>query len=209
MESRIAAVLGRLEERSKREQQELTELNMKGARFVREAAGSFMLDVGPDVGRLLGCLARSMGARQVVEIGGSVGYSTLWLAEAMHDTGGRVTTFEIDADKVRQMRQNLSEAGLLEYVEILHEDASQRLPFMAGPFDLVLIDHWKDIYVRDFDLVWPKVRKGGLVVADNILAPAATLEQMRAYVAHVQSRPGARSVTLSVGQGIELTQRLA
>jgi predicted O-methyltransferase YrrM len=208
MDSRISAVLARLEERSKREQQELAELNSKGARFVREAAGRFMLDVGVDVGRLLNTLVRSLGARQVVEIGGSIGYSTLWLAEAARSTGGRVTSFEIDTEKVKQMRQNLSDAGLLEHVEIIAEDASLHLPKLKGPFDLVLVDHWKDIYIRDFDLAWPQVRRGGMVVADNILIPEATREQMRAYVAHVQNAPGARSFTLPVGQGIEITQRI-
>lgn len=208
MEPRVAAALERLEQRSKQEQRELSELNTKGAQFVREAAGRFMLDVGVDVGRLLNVLVRALGARRVVEIGGSVGYSTLWLAEAAKATGGRVVSFEIDAHKVEQMRQNLSDAGLLEQVEIIGEDASLHLPSLEGPFDLVLIDHWKDIYIRDFDLAWPKVRRGGIVVADNILAPAATSAQMQAYVAHVRAVPGARSSTLPLGQGIELTQRI-
>ncbi|MDI3291364.1 class I SAM-dependent methyltransferase [Polyangium sp. 15x6] len=208
MEPRVAAVLERLEQRSKQEQSELSELNTKGARFVREAAGRFMLDVGADVGRLLNSLVRALGARRVVEIGGSVGYSTVWLAEAAQATGGRVVSFEIDAHKVEEMRQNLSDARLLEHVQIIGEDASLHLASLEGPFDLVLIDHWKDIYIRDFDLAWPKVRRGGIVVADNILAPAATAAQLQAYVAHVRAAPGARSSTLPLGQGIELTQRI-
>ncbi|WP_437787719.1 O-methyltransferase [Sorangium sp. So ce1097] len=207
MDPRVAAVLARLEDRSIREQRELAELNDKGARFVREAASRFMLDVGVEVGKLLNLLARSLGARRVIEIGGSVGYSTLWFAEAVRSTGGRVVSFEIDPGKVALMRENLADAGLLEHVEIIDDDASKHLPSLEGPFDLVLIDHWKDLYIRDFDLAWPRVRRGGLVVADNILHPASTLEAMQAYVSHVRAAPGARSFTLSAGNGVEITAR--
>jgi predicted O-methyltransferase YrrM len=71
----------------------------------------------------------------------------------------------------------------------------------------VLIDHWKALYVREFDLVWPKLRRGGVVVADNILAPEATLAEMRAYVAHVREVSDGCSFTLPLGQGIEMTYR--
>lgn len=201
------ATLTRLEARSAAEHEELAALNRRGAGFVRQAAPHLMLDVGPDVGQLLNLLVRSGRARRIVEIGGSVGYSTIWLAEAARSTGGSVVSIEFDRGKSREQRDNLEAAQVLGQVHQRCGDAAQVLPGLPGPFDLVLIDHWKDVYVREFDLVWPKMRRGGLVVADNVLRPAATAEVMRAYISHVRAAPGSRSMTLDVGQGIELTCR--
>ena len=205
----VQQTLTRLEERSRREQPELDELNARGAAATRAAAPRLMLDVGPDVGRLLNLLARILGARHVVEVGGSSGYSTIWLAEAMAGSAGRVTSIEFDPRKAAEQRENLAAAGLLDHVDLVVEDASSAIPRLAEPVDLVLIDHWKDLYIRDFDLVWPKVRPGGLVVADNILTPEATRARMRAYVEHVRSVPAAVSYTVAVGDGIEITHRAA
>jgi len=90
---------------------------------------------------------------------------------------------------------------------VIHGSADAVVRELPGPFDIVLIDHWKDLYIREFDLVWPKVRPGGAVVADNILVPAATADRMRAYVEHVRNVPGACSLTLPLGDGVEVTTR--
>jgi predicted O-methyltransferase YrrM len=201
----VQQVLARLEERSRQEATELQALNDRGAEWTRAAASRLMLDVGPDVGRFLNILVRAASARMVVEVGGSVGYSTIWLAEAVADTGGQVVSIEPDPGKVAEMRDNLAAAGLLEHVRIERESAHLVIPELPGPFDIVLIDHWKDLYIREFDLAWPKLRAGGLIVADNILRPAATAAQMRSYVAHVRGVPQARSYTLPLGHGVELT----
>ncbi|MFI0408071.1 O-methyltransferase [Actinomadura sp. 3N508] len=200
-------VLARLEERSARERPELDTLNAQGARYTRAAAPRLMLDVGPDVGRLLNTLVRRGRARRVVEIGGSVGYSTIWLADAVADTGGSLVTIEADAGKVAELRRNVADAGFAGMVRIEHGDAAEIVPELPYPFDVVLIDHWKDLYIREFDLVWPRLAAGGVVVADNILEPEATAEQMRAYVEHVRKVPGACSHTLPLGAGVELTIR--
>jgi predicted O-methyltransferase YrrM len=200
-------VLARLEERSSREEPELQALNARGAKWTRAAAPHLMLDVGPDVGRFLNILVRTARAQMVVEVGGSVGYSTIWLAAAVADIGGQVVSIETDDGKVEELRKNLAEAGLLEHVRIESESAHLVLPELPGPFDMVLIDHWKDLYIREFDLAWPKLREGGLVVADNILKPAATADQMRSYVAHVRDVPDAHSYTLPLGDGLEVTSK--
>lgn len=202
-------VLARLEDRSDSERSELDALNALGAAHTRAAAPRLMLDVGPAVGRLLNTLVRVTQARRVVEIGGSVGYSTIWLAEAAAETGGEVVSIEKDSGKAKELTQNVGEAGLLEHVRVICESADGVLPGLPGPFDLVLIDHWKDRYVREFDLAWPKVRVGGVVVADNILLPRATAPQMEAYVQHVRGLPDARSHTIPLGDGVEITVRAA
>lgn len=209
MEQRIAEVLDKLDARSRTEQALLEELRKKGVDQVREAAGQLMLDVGRDTGMFLNLLARAQGARRIVEIGGSVGYSTIWMAEAVRaNGGGRVISLELDPEKIREQRLYLEAAGLFGEVEQICGDAARVLPELDGPFDMVLLDHWKDLYIREFDLVWPKVRTGGVVVADNVLIPAVVVEDMRAYTKHVRSLPDARSLTVPVGMGIELTCRV-
>ncbi|MFL6622403.1 MAG: O-methyltransferase [Sulfurifustaceae bacterium] len=207
MDARVKNVIDKLTQRSRSEQEELIALNALGARFVREAAPRLMLDVGPEVGQLLNMLTRALNAKVIVEVGGSVGYSTIWFAEAAQRTGGRVFSIEPNRDKQREQREHLSAAGLLDYVELVAGDAGEVLRDLPEPFDLVLIDHWKDLYIREFDLAWPRMRRGGLVIADNILRPAATLEAMRAYVQHVRNVAPELSLTVDIGNGIEITTR--
>ena len=207
MDDRVASVLGRLDERAHAEAEELDLLNAIGPERVRAAAGRLMLDVGPEVGTLLNVLVRATRARRVVEVGGSVGYSTIWLAEAVGGTGGIVISIEPDEGKLAEQRENLEAAGLADRVQQVAEPAEDVLPGLEGPFDLVLIDHWKALYVDAFDAAWPRVRPGGLVVADNVLRPEATRDEMQRYIAHVRALPDALSVTLDVGDGVELTCR--
>lgn len=179
-----------------------------GPRALREAAGRFVLPVGPDVGRLLNLLVRCLEAKRILEIGASVGYSTIWLAEAAGRTGGTVDSIECDVAKVAEQHHNLEAAGVMQHVRQLPHRSDVVLATLPGPYDLVLIDHWKQHYVRDFDLVWPKVRRGGLVIADNILSPPFTATEAAGYVHHVRHRADASSFTLPIGDGIEITQRL-
>jgi predicted O-methyltransferase YrrM len=203
----ITDVLTRLEQRSVSEQPEVNRLNGIGAAVTRAAAPGLMLDVGPQVGLLLNVLVRITNAQQVVEIGGSVGYSTIWIAEALSHTGGRVISIEPEPSKADQLSTNLTDAGLADYAEVIIDDARLVIPLLRGPFDVVLIDHWKDIYIREFDAAWPKLRSGGVIVADNILQPQATAGLMQAYVNHVRATPNTYSFTLNIGDGVELTWR--
>ncbi|MEU7158208.1 O-methyltransferase [Streptomyces chrestomyceticus] len=202
---RFAAVLAGLEERSLKEQRELEALRAQGGTALRDRAGSFMLDVGPDVGQLLNTLVRAMAARTVVEVGGSVGYSTLWLGEAVRATGGRLYSIEVDPAKQAEQRDNVTEAGLADVVELTALEAPALVPALPGPIDLVLLDHWKELYVRDFDACWPALRPGGLVLADNILVPKKNAQVIAAYRRHVGGVPDAQSQVLKIGDGVEFT----
>jgi predicted O-methyltransferase YrrM len=201
----VQRCLERLERRSAAEKQRLEELRSAGGTALRDEAPSLMLDVGPEVGRLLNMLARAGGARNLVEVGGSVGYSTIWLAEAAAATGGRVLSIEPDPGKHQQQRANLEEAGLLGHVELANETSDKVLPLLGPGIDLVLLDHWKELYARDFDTLWPKIRRGGLVVADNILVPVKNAAAIAGYLARVRETEGTITTTLNIGDGIEIT----
>jgi predicted O-methyltransferase YrrM len=203
----LELVLRKLEARSRAEQPEVEMLRAAGGRALRERAGSLMLDVGPDVGHLLNTLVRAMGARIVVEVGGSVGYSTLWLADAVRATGGRLYSIETDPGKQREQRENLEAAGLDVVVELSSRQAPELVPTLPGPLDLVLLDHWKELYVRDFDACWPAVRPGGIIAADNILVPRKNAALIADYRQHIAGLPNAQSQVLPIGDGLEITTK--
>lgn len=201
----VAWVLADLESRSRSEQDELERLRAAGGSALRERAGEFMLDVGPEVGLFLNSVARAMRAQVVVEVGGSVGYSTLWLADAVRDNGGRVYSIEVDPRKQRQQWAYLCAAGLHAVVEQTPLEVGDLLPCLPQPVDLVLLDHWKELYIRDFEFCWPALRPGGVVVADNILRPTKNLPVIAEYRRRISKVPDAQSQVLDLGDGLELT----
>jgi predicted O-methyltransferase YrrM len=169
---------------------------------------TLMLAVGPDSGQLLNTLIRATGARRVLEIGGSMGYSTIWQAEAVEANGGRLFTLERVPSKVEILKQRVAQAELGKTVQIIEGDAAQSIRELEGPFDFVLVDAWKPDYPLYFDLVFPKLRLGGLIVADNIIRPKPDAG-ITEYVRKARSHAEARSQLLEVGSGLELTVRVA
>jgi predicted O-methyltransferase YrrM len=166
----------------------------------------FLLPVGPDTGRVLNILIKGAKARSILELGTSYGYSTLWLAEAARETGGKVVSLELADYKAKFAREALERARLIDYVDIHVGSAVETLPHLAGPFDFVLVDLWKDLYVACLDLVYPKLARGAYVAADNMIYP----EVSRADAANYQRRVRQLefdSVLLPIGSGVELSRR--
>jgi predicted O-methyltransferase YrrM len=168
----------------------------------------FLLSVGEEVAHLLRDFAIGLGAKTIVELGTSYGYSTLFLADAARRTGGKVFTYENSADKQTYARKQLTEAGLASVVEWRLGDARDLLRGQPGPIDLVLIDLWKDLYVPCFELVYPLLSPSGVIVADNMLHPESSREEAAAYRAHVRAKPDIEAVLLPVGQGIDISRRV-
>lgn len=152
----------------------------------------------PASAEFLCALAAGVSAKRMLEIGGSTGLSTIALAAAARQTGGRLTSIEIVPERQAESRDNLRGLGLEPFVDYICGDAATVLPGF-GEIDLALIDCEKEDYIRFFDML--RVAAGGLVVADNILSHA-----IHDYVAHVRKRPGIESVTLSIGKGLEVTR---
>ncbi len=155
----------------------------------------------PPSAEFLSALASGIGARRMVEIGGSSGISTIALAVAARDTGGRVTSIEIEPKRQQESRELLRGLALDNFVEYIRDDAAAVLPRL-GELDLALIDCEKEDYIRFFDML--RVAPGGFVVADNIISHTLT-----EYVKHVRKRPNIESVTLPMGKGLELTRFVA
>jgi predicted O-methyltransferase YrrM len=163
--------------------------------------GERSLAVGPDSGRLLFALVAPNAGCEVLEIGGSRGYSTIWLAAAARILGGRVVSLEEDPGKVEAWRTNVAAAGLEEWAEVVEGDAKQTLRELEDGFDLVFLDAWKDDYELLFRLAREKLDPGGVVVADNV----TTSSTVEAYAKARQADPTLVSVTVPIGHGLELT----
>jgi predicted O-methyltransferase YrrM len=159
-------------------------------------------NVEPEVAELLGVVVRAMGARRVLEIGTSNGYSTIWLADAAEAVGGTVLSLEIDPERTSLARQNLAEAGVADFVELRTEDAAVALGrFDDEAFDLVFLDAER----REYASYWPDLlrilRPNGLLVVSNTLSHAKELVEFSELV---YSAEGVTSTVVTVGAGVLL-----
>jgi predicted O-methyltransferase YrrM len=134
----------------------------------REAAAEGIPIVGPLVGQLLGLLVRAVGARQVLELGTASGYSAIFLARALRQTGGRLLTLEWDPGMADRARDNLERAGLQEIGEVRVGDALEIVRGLEGPLDMIFMDIDKENYLPALGDCGRLLRPGGLLVADNI-----------------------------------------
>ncbi len=190
LDDRVLAVLERLEQEDRSER----EAGVPAQRRSRQVA--------PTTGRFLFALAAAQAGIEVLEIGGSRGYSSIWLAAGARVLGGRLVSLEHDPEKCVAWRRNIAEAGLEEWAELVEGDAFATLRQAEDVFDLVFLDAEKDDYEALFVLARPLLEPGGLVVADNVLSHA---DPLSAYSAARQADPTLVSVTLPLDRGLELT----
>jgi predicted O-methyltransferase YrrM len=158
--------------------------------------------VAPTTGRFLFSLVAPQADCEVLEIGGSRGYSAIWIGAGVRIIGGHVLSLEHDPAKVEAWRRNVADAGLEEWAELREGDAFETLRSLEDVFDVVFLDAEKDDYEALFELARRRVEPGGLVVADNVLSHVDTLG---AYSAARQADPTLSSVTLPLDRGLELT----
>ncbi|PBB20710.1 O-methyltransferase [Mesorhizobium sp. WSM4313] len=161
------------------------------------------LAVSPETGTLLYMLARSTGARIIVEFGTSFGISTLYLAAALRDNGGgRLITTEFEPSKVTRAKANLTEGGLIDLVEIREGDALETLSSdLPDRIDLLLLDGAKALYPEILSLVESRLRPGALVIADNADFSPDYLDRVRAPAGGYMSTPFGDDVELSMRLG--------
>jgi predicted O-methyltransferase YrrM len=163
-----------------------------------------LLAFGPESGRLLNILAKSLKAPRMLELGTSYGYSTLWLAEAARASGGHVTTAELQDYKSAYARERLTEAGLATYVDFKVGDALGIIDALPAGIDFVLVDLWKDLYSPCLEAFYPKLNPGAIIVADNMIMPGG--EDVALYGRAIRAKPGMTSILLPVGAGLEISR---
>jgi predicted O-methyltransferase YrrM len=172
-----------------------------------ENQGRGMHNVSPEDGRLLRLLSETTDARHVVEIGTSNGYSAIWFCLALRTSGGRLTTFEIDAGRAELARENFRRAGVDQMVALVEGDAHEEVTKLQGPIDILFLDADKDGYIDYLEKLLPLLRPGGLVLAHNMNPTMADPK----YVEAITSNPDLETIFLNKsilgGVGVTLKKR--
>jgi predicted O-methyltransferase YrrM len=190
LDDRVRAVLARLEAEDADERARNVPREQR-ARQVARTTGQFLFSfVAPQTD----C--------EVLEIGGSRGYSTIWLAAGVRYLGGRVLSLEHDPAKVEAWRANVEEAGLSDWAELVAGDAFETLPGIDDVFDVVFLDAEKELYEPFFELARDKLEPGAVVIADNVLSHE---EVLGAYSQARQADLALESVTVPLDRGLEIS----
>ncbi len=125
--------------------------------------------VSEEDGRFLRLMVASSGARHALEIGAASGYSAIWIGLGLRESGGKLTTIEYDAQRASEAKANIHRAGLDDVVTVISGDAFKEIPKLQNPFDFVFLDAWKPDYRKFLELVYPRLVKGGLFLAHNVV----------------------------------------
>jgi predicted O-methyltransferase YrrM len=161
------------------------------------------LAVSEEDGRFLRVLIASKGVKRALEIGGASGYSAIWMGLALRDTGGRLVTIEYDAARARELAANIKRAGLSDVVQVVSGDAFKEIPKLTGTFDFVFLDAWKKDYKNFFDLVFPRLDKGGLFVAHNVVNKKS---EMGDFLERIERHPSLWTTIVSPsGEGMSVS----
>jgi caffeoyl-CoA O-methyltransferase len=214
--SRIIKVLTELEKQSTLERSGLAEVSHKDS----------MLAITGDTGKFFSILLSSMNAKKILEVGTSVGYSTLWLAysfyqnkENSHSPKGNITTIDNNPLKIKKAATNFKNAGVSDIIEIIEGNAIEVLNQLSNYvndnsgdqskyFDFIFLDADKENLPEYFDLAISIVKKGGVIVTDNVLYPEEYRPSMSKYIEHIRKNDFVQSVTVPIGYGEEVSLKI-
>jgi len=165
-----------------------------------------MMNIEQKEGEYLYDLTKRLNARRVLELGTSNGYAAIWFAMALRETGGKLITVEIDRGRYEYAQANFRITGLHPIIDSRLADARIEATRVQGPLDVVLIDAWKPDYLHYYEIVFPKVRKGGVILAHNVVSHAG---QMKDFLDRIQTDSKVKTEILRLGsQGLSVTTKL-
>jgi predicted O-methyltransferase YrrM len=184
---------------------------LEKSRMVDTLPENRMLAITKETGELLNMLLRLKNAKNMLEIGTSVGYSSIWCAEAMLEQVGKVITIEQNPSKIKRAKENFLKAEIQDAVEIKEGNAldilskMNRIDKYKEYFDFVLIDADKENIIKYFDLILPMVSVGGIIVTDNMTYPEKYREHMKKFSNYLKENPDLNTITSNIGNGEEIT----
>ena len=161
------------------------------------------LAVSEEDGRFLRLLVASTGRKRALEIGGASGYSAIWIGQGLRATGGKLVSIEYDPVRAKELADNIRRANMTDVVQVVSGDAFKEIPKLPGTFDFVFLDAWKRDYRKFFDLVYPRLQKGGLFTAHNVVNKRS---EMGDFLDAIQRNPALwTSIVAPSGEGISLS----
>jgi predicted O-methyltransferase YrrM len=163
------------------------------------------LAVSEEDGRFLRLLIASSHRKRALEIGGASGYSAIWMAQGLRATGGTLVSIEYDPVRARELAENIKRAGFTDVVQVVAGDAFAEIPKLQGTFDFVFLDAWKRDYKKFLDLVYPRLDKGGVFTAHNVVNKRS---EMGDFLDAIQRNPSLWSAIVAPsGEGISLSYK--
>jgi predicted O-methyltransferase YrrM len=214
--SRINKVLTQLEKQSALERSGLAEISHEDS----------MLAITNDTGNFFSILLSTMNAKRILEVGTSVGYSTLWLAHSFYQneensrlSKGNITTIDNNPLKIKRAETNFKNAGVSSLIEIIEGNAIEVLKRLSNYvnknpddqsqyFDFVFLDADKENLPEYFDLAISMIKKGGVIVTDNVLYPEEYRPSMSKYIEYIRKKDFVQSVTVPIGHGEEVSMKI-
>ena len=161
------------------------------------------LAVSEEDGRFLRLLVASTGRKRALEIGGASGYSAIWIAQGLRASGGTLVTIEYDPARAKELADNIRRAGMTDTVHVVAGDAFTQIPKLTGTFDFVFLDAWKRDYKKFLDLVYPRLDRGGLFTAHNVVNKRG---EMGDFLDAIQHSPTLwTAIVAPSGEGISLS----
>jgi predicted O-methyltransferase YrrM len=218
MSLKIERVLSKLGEQSELER----------SRSMQAPSGDEMLAITNDTGKFFEIFLIAMKAKRILEIGTSVGYSTLWFANALvHNNatqpknGKPIISVEMNPTKISRASKNFTEACVENLIEVLEGNAKRVLLEISDNlkgkseaqkkdslFDFIFLDADKENLKEYFDLALPMLRIGGVIATDNMLYPEEYMDLMSEYANYIRSKNTVKTITLEIGNGEEITTKL-
>ena len=202
MNEHILTILKKLEKRSRLEESGQVDTKYEDR----------MLAITEDTGQFYNLLLKATKAKNILEVGTSVGYSTLWFADALIENGGAITTIEQNPSKISRAKSNFKEAKVDHIIKNLQGEAIKILKQLCeneNQFDFAFLDADKDLNSEYFDMILPMIKVGGIIATDNILYPEKFRPIMSKFVDHVKKHPNVQTFTLDLGNGEQITLKIA
>jgi len=200
----ILTVLKKLEKRSKLEESSQIQVNHDEK----------MLAITEDTGQFFNLFLKAIRVKRILEVGTSVGYSTLWFADAVLDNRGSITTIEQNPSKITMAKANFEEAGVEHIIENIQGEAikilnqiSKNIKKDKKQFDFAFLDADKELNSEYFDLILPMIKVGGIIATDNVLYPEKFRPIMEKFVNHVKKIPNIQTFTLDLGNGEQISMK--